>query len=152
MKKRVNKPEVLPESECLELLGSERIGRVALTVNALPAVLAVNYRLIDGTVMFYAGLGRRLLAALNEAVVAFEADNFDPDEDTGWTVVVVGTACHVTDRRGIEAAGRAGMRPGGDSDHTRLMRVRPEIITGRRVEHSDRAREVWGERRLHTAM
>src|ERR1700757_2228088 len=62
MKSQPSRPVLLCESECLGLLRSERIGRVAMTVNALPAVLAVNYRVIDGTVMFYTGLGKRLLA------------------------------------------------------------------------------------------
>lgn len=134
-------PAVLSEFECLMLLSRERIGRVALTVNALPAVLAVNYRVVEGTVMFYTGLGRRILAGLDEAVVAFEADQLDPDADTGWTVVVVGTAHHVTESGWVEAARRAGLRPRGDSDHAQLVCVRPEIITGRQIE----GESAWGE-------
>lgn len=151
MKGQPSPPEVLSEAECLRLLRSERIGRVALTLNALPAILAVNYRVIDGTVMFYTGLGRKILAALDEAVVAFEADQLDPDADTGWSVVVVGTACHVTDRGIIEAAQLAGLRPRGNSDHAQLVCVRPEILTGRLVDDAESASQVWAERQLHSA-
>lgn len=125
--------EVLSKRDCLRLLGSQRVGRVALTVNALPAVLAVSYRLVDGTVLFYTSLGKRLRASLSQTVVAFEADCLDGDTHRGWTVVAVGSVFEVSDPGQVEAAHKAGARPWGDPARAQLMCFRPEIISGRRV-------------------
>ena len=44
--------EVLDEPACLALLRSTTIGRVAITVGALPTILPVNYRFVDGAILF----------------------------------------------------------------------------------------------------
>ena len=124
---------VIPEQECWELLGSQRVGRVALTVNALPAVLATSYRILNrDTLAFYTSLGPRLRSALRQSVVAFETDHIDPDEQAGWTVVAIGTAVEVSDPAAAEEAERAGLRTWDAYERSQLIWLRPEIVTGRR--------------------
>lgn len=49
--------EVLDEEECYALLASVSLGRVGVTIDATPAILPVNYALIDHQVVFATGRG-----------------------------------------------------------------------------------------------
>src|SRR5262245_35950498 len=84
--------EVLGREECLILLDRSTVGRVGLSIGALPTVLPVNFRLVDEHVVFRTGVGSKLDAATRGAVIAFEVDHVDPVSHTGWSVVVTGIA------------------------------------------------------------
>jgi hypothetical protein len=125
--------EVLAEDECLALLASATLGRVAITSGALPTILPVNYRLVGRTILFRTGRGTKLDAATANAVVAFEVDDFDPVEHTGWSVNAIGVA------RDLEAVLHLltfdvteipRWAPTGDE---RVVAVTGELITGRRL-------------------
>lgn len=128
-----NELELLTETECRALLARARIGRVAITMGALPAVYPVNHRVVDGDILFLTGAGSKLRAALNRSVVAFQVDEFDPEGRSGWSVLAVGVAeeiCHDT------PIGTAGVVPFARGDREHLVRIRPEILTGRRINPS----------------
>jgi uncharacterized protein len=63
----------------------------------LPAVELVNFTVNAGDIMIRTAPGGKLLAAIRGAVVAFEADDFDPATCSGWSVTAVGHARDVTD-------------------------------------------------------
>jgi uncharacterized protein len=88
--------EALDEQECLRLLGTTAIGRVAYTEAALPAIRPVSYTLRDGAVVIPTQADSSLAFALRGAVVAFEADSYDHAARTGWSVTVVGPSWVVT--------------------------------------------------------
>jgi uncharacterized protein len=88
--------EALSPEECLFLLGTTTVGRVAYTEGALPAIRPVSFALRDQEVLIPALAGSRFLEAFRGSVVAFEADDYDAEKRTGWVVSVVGTA-HVLD-------------------------------------------------------
>jgi hypothetical protein len=81
--------DLIPEEECWELLGSASVGRVALSIHALPAILPVQYYL-DGrrlaVCLGHRGLPERSL----NAVIAFAADAIDPASRSGWSIQVQG--------------------------------------------------------------
>jgi nitroimidazol reductase NimA-like FMN-containing flavoprotein (pyridoxamine 5'-phosphate oxidase superfamily) len=84
--------DVLPHNECIVGLQSQRIGRIALSVDALPAVLPV-YFVLDGTaVVFRTRSGSVLDRHCRNTVVAFEVDSHDAARREGWSVMLVGTA------------------------------------------------------------
>src|SRR5579864_9394187 len=83
--------EELAPAECLRLLASVPVGRVGVTIDALPAVLPVNFVVSDGAVLFRTVPGTKLDTATAGAVVAFEADGYDPPSDA-WSVLVRGVA------------------------------------------------------------
>jgi nitroimidazol reductase NimA-like FMN-containing flavoprotein (pyridoxamine 5'-phosphate oxidase superfamily) len=87
----------LGREQCLQLLGGTVVGRVVFTEGALPAAHPVTY-LLDGeeAVFFTAGGGKLAAATLNH-VVAFEVDEIDVANRTGWSVLGVGQAYEVTD-------------------------------------------------------
>ena len=55
--------ELLDEDEALELLRHGEVGRVGVTIGALPAIFPVNYRLLDGAIVFRTAPGTKLAAA-----------------------------------------------------------------------------------------
>lgn len=128
--------ELLGEDECRVLLGTKRVGRVAVSVGAIPAVFPVNYAVVEDAVHFLTAEGTKLAAALRNSVVAFEVDDIDEAGHSGWSVLVVGEA-HVVD--GAEAervmAG-AGPEPWAPGARRRLVRIGTEFVSGRRIGRS----------------
>lgn len=126
--------EELPREECLRLLGSVPVGRVIYTLHALPAVAVVNFAMSGGSVVFRTGAGGKLEAATGHAVVGFEADNVDPETRSGWSVMIVGPACEVTDPADIAALSVLGLEPWSPGEREHFVRIRPELVTGRRIQ------------------
>ena len=128
--------EILDEDECLELMGTVPVGRVAVSVGALPAVFPVNFALYGRRIVFRTGKGTKLDAAVRHAVVAFEVDHFDALYHSGWSVLAVGRADDVTDN--LELIGGDGrVRPwvGGERDH--YLAIEAEFLSGRRIIRVD---------------
>jgi nitroimidazol reductase NimA-like FMN-containing flavoprotein (pyridoxamine 5'-phosphate oxidase superfamily) len=129
--------ELLTEDECLRLVATRPIGRVAVTLAALPAVFPVNFTLAGRDVYFRTGAGTKFDAAVRQAVVAFEVDDFDVVTHSGWSVMLVGMVADVTDHERETFGGHAApVRAWARGDRDRLMRVSGEIITGRRVSYA----------------
>jgi nitroimidazol reductase NimA-like FMN-containing flavoprotein (pyridoxamine 5'-phosphate oxidase superfamily) len=125
--------ELLSEEECRVLLADGQVGRVAVTLGALPTVLPVNYGLLDGDIVFLTGDGTKLDAALRNAVVAFEVDEIDPLQEGGWSVLAIGAVREITDGSTLSAAQALGIRPWAHGVRTHFVRLHPEVLTGRRI-------------------
>jgi hypothetical protein len=84
----------LSRDECLRLLKSRTLGRYAHVENARAlAVVPVNYvSRPGGSVLLRTGPGPKLSAADRGDIVAFEVDDIDEDNHTGWSVLVTGRA------------------------------------------------------------
>lgn len=121
----------LDRGECLELLRSASIGRIALTDDALPVVLPVSYALLDDDVVFATGTGAKLRAATNRAVVAFEADAVDLTDRSGWSVCITGVASEVTDPVSLERTAQLAILSLVESVGHRYVRVRADMVSGR---------------------
>jgi len=126
--------EILDEDECLRLLGSVPVGRVAISSGALPAVFPVNFELYGRSIVFRTGRGTKLDAAVRLAVVAFEADEFDALYHTGWSVLAVGQARDVTDNLDL-IAGDARVRPWAGGERRHYVTVEAEFLSGRRISN-----------------
>jgi uncharacterized protein len=84
--------EVLSLAQCLTLLRSRPLGRLAYVDRGAPTVVPVNH-LVDGsTVVLRTLAGGKLDAALVGKPVAFQLDDHDPARGNGWSVVVRGRA------------------------------------------------------------
>lgn len=89
--------EVLPLAQCLALLRSRPLGRVAYLEAGQPMVVPVNH-LVDGNgVVFRSLAGGKLDAAIVGQPVAFQLDDHDPARGTGWSVLIRGRAELVED-------------------------------------------------------
>ena len=127
---------ILSEQECLRLLGLSRVGRVGICLGAVPAVLPVNYRLVGSDVMFLTGPGVKLDAATRGQSVAFEVDEIDVSEERGWSVLVVGPLVDVGPVSGTRAEA-LGLYPWAPGRRHHLIRLRPEMVSGRRILAGD---------------
>ena len=126
--------ELLTDEECRALLADGEIGRIALTIGALPVVFPVNYRMVDGDVVIRTAPGSKLAAAAAGAVVAFEVDDYERASRRGWSVLVVGRSEVVHDLDVTFRILDAGLEPWADAPHrTSIIRIATELVTGRRI-------------------
>ena len=128
--------ESLSAAECLRLLATDSVGRVALSIGALPAILPVNYTLLDGDVVFRTGAGGKYEAAVRETVVAFEVDSLDRANGTGWSVLVTGVASLLTDPRLVSRALELLPEAWAPGDRAELVRIPTSLLSGRRISRS----------------
>ena len=134
---------MLSGEECLALLGNNDFGRIGLSINALPAILPVNYKVVDGVVVILSASGAKLSAAANHSVVAFEVDKFSASGEYGWSVLAIGVAFRLEDEPDLLAKLNGSMEVWVDGDTATLIGVRPDIISGRKIE-GPRHRRVFG--------
>jgi len=123
--------EILSRDECLALLGGSGMGRVAVTMNALPVVLPVCYAVLDEDVIIRTGTGTKLSAAVNHAVVTFQIDHLDGDER--WSVCVTGVASPVTRPEDLAAVVGLSMPTGLRTLRPHFVRIRSDLVSGRRL-------------------
>ncbi|MBO0713204.1 MAG: pyridoxamine 5'-phosphate oxidase family protein [Acidimicrobiales bacterium] len=126
--------EELSDAACLALLRTVPVGRVGISVDALPVILPVNFVLDDRAVLFRTVPGTKLHAAMAQVVVAFEADHYDASSHEAWSVLVRGVAEEITDpERRTEADGLVprSWAFGEGADH--LVRVPITVLSGRRL-------------------
>ncbi|HEY5032515.1 MAG TPA: pyridoxamine 5'-phosphate oxidase family protein [Actinomycetes bacterium] len=126
---------VLSRPECVRLLGSTAVGRIGVSIAALPVILPVNFAVFDGSILFRTGRGTKLAAATQNAVVAFEADGFQPDGTVGWSVLVRGICSEVTDHHELERMRRVPLDSWvADGDTDRYVLISLTEISGRRFD------------------
>lgn len=125
--------EVLSRAQCLELLGQVPVGRIVLTVGALPAIMPVNFVLHQGEVIIRTDTGTKLAAAARNAVVAFEVDQLDDTGQQGWSVSLVGRAVEVTAAEQLAELRPLPLRPWAPGERDHYIRIKPELISGRRI-------------------
>ncbi len=125
-------PPVFGRERCLALAASVPIGRVVYTDQALPAVLPMNFVLDHGEVVIRTASGSALAAAIRNAVVAFQADDFDPSTGTGWSITITGQARLVD---GVEEAAhlaRLPLHPWVPAVDGQFIRIPARRVSGRR--------------------
>jgi nitroimidazol reductase NimA-like FMN-containing flavoprotein (pyridoxamine 5'-phosphate oxidase superfamily) len=125
--------EVLGHGECLRLLEESSIGRVAVSIGALPAIFPVSYAMSGGAIYFLTGQGTKLSAALRGAAVAFEIDHADLLYHRGWSVLAIGEANEPEPAEAAELSGRLSLRPWASGVPSHLVRIRPDFVSGRRI-------------------
>ena len=125
----------LSTEECWTRLSSATMGRVGITVGALPIILPVFFGVVEQSVVFRTATGTKLSAATAGTVVAFEADELLPGDDEGWSVVVQGIAREVTDTDELLRA-RTLPLPAVTAEGRcdRFVAVAARTITGRLVQ------------------
>ena len=128
IRKDRNGLEVLDQATCVVLLGRARVGRIAYVASARARVVPVNIALREREVFFQVGTGGLLDAIADGQPLTLEADEFDAEAGSGWSIVVMGNA-HEVVRRPDQSlpAVRSWLRPGA----ARLVRLTPQEISGR---------------------
>jgi nitroimidazol reductase NimA-like FMN-containing flavoprotein (pyridoxamine 5'-phosphate oxidase superfamily) len=125
---------ILPVETCLRLAAREAVGRLAFLADGEIVVLPVNFTLRGSSVCFRSAVGSKVAAAVNHDTVTFEVDRYDLESQTGWSVLLKGTATSVTEEREILALEDTGVEPWlGATSRPYWIRIRPNVVTGRAV-------------------
>lgn len=124
---------VLSERECVRLLKTREVGRLALVVDGRPEVFPVNYAFDERAVVFRTSPGMKLERGPYTAA-AFEVDDVDRKSGVAWSVVVHGTAHDITASadRLSERLRKLVVRPAAPGTRRRWMAIYADRITGRR--------------------
>ena len=126
----------IDRAECLRLLASAQIGRVAVgQAGAPPLIRPVTYRFDDATqsVLFRSAEGSKLSALLRSQRVAFEVDGIDPVDRLGWSVIVTGPAEEVAGAVELAHAERVAPHAWVLGIPSHLVRIRALVVSGRRI-------------------
>ncbi|MFF9038991.1 DUF1918 domain-containing protein [Streptomyces sp. NPDC014892] len=128
----------LGTEECRELLSTHGVGRVAVTApDGRPAVVPVNYEVVDDTIVFRTAPDSVLAAAVGKEV-AFEVDHVDEPLSQGWSVLAVGPASVVTDADAVRRlTGQAHTTPWAGGARDMWVSIRAVSLTGRRITAAD---------------
>ncbi|MFD9219191.1 helix-turn-helix domain-containing protein [Streptomyces sp. NPDC060064] len=123
----------LTADECRELLSTHGVGRVAVTTADGPAVIPVNYLVVDDVVA-YRTLPDSVPSAAANLEVAFEVDHIDDALSQGWSVLAVGPARAVTDPEAVRRLEeQAYTTPWAGGDRGLWLAITPSRLTGRRI-------------------
>ena len=131
--------EELTEAESLGLIEQAQIGRIGFSGRYGPIVLPVNYKVVDGSVVFRVAVGSSIGEDLRTGIadaeykVAFEIDEIDAATRTGWSVMIQGAAHHVDDEQERQAVLAAGIEPWPGGQREQFVQIRPTVISGRRI-------------------
>ncbi|WP_030736943.1 DUF1918 domain-containing protein [Streptomyces sp. NRRL S-31] len=128
----------LAPEECRSLLSTHGVGRVAVSASdGRPAVVPVNYEIVDDAIVFRTAPGSVAAAAVGTEV-AFEVDHVDDAMSEGWSVLAVGPASVVTEPEAVRGLTRhAHTTPWAGGEREMWVSVRPTSLTGRRISPAD---------------
>jgi transcriptional regulator with XRE-family HTH domain len=124
----------LSRKDCLLLMGSVPIGRVAFDVSGPPVVLPVNFTLMGHEIVIQTSAMSHL-AELARAgrLVSFEVDDIDEPSRLGWSVLCHGPA-HISTEDGLHDDVAQGLvQPWYGGDRHTVVVITPSKITGRRI-------------------
>lgn len=125
---------VLTEPECLLLLGSVPVGRIAFVVNGPPLVLPVNFVAMGREVVLQTAETSALaITARAGRLASFEVDDIDEPSRLGWSVLCQGPLRVLTP---VEASAHDAdtlVRPWFDASRRSVVTLHPTSITGRRI-------------------
>jgi nitroimidazol reductase NimA-like FMN-containing flavoprotein (pyridoxamine 5'-phosphate oxidase superfamily) len=124
--------ESLPTDVCLRLLESVPVGRVSFSIGGEVVTLPVNHAVDGQEVVFRTNRGSKLSASERQDPIAFEADDYDPETRTGWSVLIKGRAEVIHEDSQIQRLRQLDLHPWVTAvEHPFWIRIRPTSITGR---------------------
>ena len=126
--------EILPFDECLRLLASVPVGRIGFIADGELVILPVNH-VVDGhDVAFRTARGSKLSAAEGQNLATFEADHYNEQIRSGWSVVVTGRAEIVDAEADVQRLVRRGLHSWVTTvQHPFWIRIRPTSVSGRQT-------------------
>lgn len=127
-----NRLDLVSLDDCWCLLATTTLGRLGFTAHSgHPVILPVNYAVVDRRILIRTGRGPKLEAARRGDLVAFEVDQLDAEQHTGWSVLITGRARWV--REPAELAGLRTRQPASWAAGPRneLIVVDPVNVAGR---------------------
>jgi transcriptional regulator with XRE-family HTH domain len=129
------KLETLSEEECTRLVGEGGVGRFVFTTDRGPEAVPVNYRILDGDVVFRVAADTTPAAVSDMEPVSFEVDHVDEAMSAGWSVLVTGPVRRVSpdEFRRLEDL---GVEPWAGGQRSVYLRIEQRGVSGRRIRAS----------------
>ena len=124
---------VLHLAECRRLLPTVAIGRIAFTEAAMPSIQPAAFAISGEDVVIPTGLGSKMAAGSRGAVVAFEVDDYDLIERTGWNVTVIGPSRLISVPSQVAALDALGVLPWAPAVTHCYIAVYMAVVRGRRI-------------------
>jgi uncharacterized protein len=122
---------VLTWDECLTMLATAQIGRIAVSAQALPHIFPVRFLLGDDGIVIRTHQGTTLGEAARDAVVAFEADGPIADSAFGWSVIVQGVARQTADLGGLAEHDVGSLPSWSPQRPANVVMISIELMAGR---------------------
>lgn len=132
--------EILGRDECLDLLRTQPVARLGLSIHALPVIVPVNFVVDDDQIVICTAAGSKLVAACHHSVVALEVDEYDAMNHSGWSVLVQGGSRVIDDAAEVDGARELWLRPWANESADMWIAVSTDLISGRRIRHDRRVR------------
>lgn len=120
----------LTEQEAMDLLATERLGRLVLVSGDRPDIYPVNYLMHDGKLLFRTAEGDKLTELKLTPMATFQVDH--ADATAAWSVVVRGIARTLVRYDEINAAEELDLQSWVPTDKFNIVEIRPTEIHGRR--------------------
>ncbi|HEX3207688.1 MAG TPA: pyridoxamine 5'-phosphate oxidase family protein [Propionibacteriaceae bacterium] len=129
--------EALGREQCLDLLESNHLGRVAWQAADLPQILPVTYATHQGSVYFRTTPDGILSELAQPTRVALEVDELDQQTRSGWSIVLHGRTSAVSEPDALANLWAAdSLVPWAGGNRTLFICIRPDRVSGRVVRRS----------------
>jgi nitroimidazol reductase NimA-like FMN-containing flavoprotein (pyridoxamine 5'-phosphate oxidase superfamily) len=126
--------DTLSGDEAQRLLATGGVGRVVFhAAERGPVALPVNYRLLDGHIVFRTATDTSLAGAAGQDPVSFEVDHIDEAMSQGWSVLVTGRLERIDDPAELRQLLERSAEPWAGRKRPVVLRVVVRDVSGRRI-------------------
>jgi transcriptional regulator with XRE-family HTH domain len=122
--------------ECNALVAPGGVGRFVFVDQRGPAALPVNFRVLDGDIVFRTKAKAPFLADALRREISFEVDHLDEALAEGWSVLLTGEGHVIVDPAERDRARALGVAPWAGGEREAYVRLVPRMVTGRRIRRS----------------
>jgi uncharacterized protein len=125
----------LTQSECIHLLETHSLGRLAWQAADSQQIRPINYAFRSGAVYFRTSPEGILSELVRPTDVALEVDDLDQHKRTGWSIIVYGRARAVAaPTEVLEQSGIHNLVPWAPGVRNLFIQITPSRITGRLLQ------------------
>jgi uncharacterized protein len=126
--------DAIGRQQCLDLVESHHLGRVAWQAADRPQILPVTYAMHEGSVYFRTAPDSILAELAQPTSVALEVDELDQQNRSGWSIVMHGRTSAVSEPDALDDLWASdSLVPWASGNRTLFIRIRPERVSGRVV-------------------
>jgi len=125
--------DVLDRDRCDELIRPGGVGRIVFCQSRGPVALPVNFRILDGDVIFRSAGIHELTSDAALGRVSFEIDHIDEALAEGWSVLISGEGHVIEDPSELERARTMGVAPWAGGEREVYVRIVAREVTGRLI-------------------
>jgi len=130
--------DTLSKEECEARLAGGGVGRFVFLAEQGPIALPINFRLVEGDVVFRTRAEGGLAAAAG-TTVGFETDRIDEAMSEGWSVLITGRARLIQESNELRKIVDLGdIEPWHGGHREALIRIETATISGRRIRQGTR--------------